>query len=354
MQKTFFTVANFISWQKTKSLVLAPKFQRRSVWKVGAKSFLIDTIVRNFPIPIIFLRDKRTDPNTLESMREVIDGQQRLRTVLSYVAPELLPDFVPARDGFTVKKTHNKDLADKKFSDLDPDTKLKILDFQFSVHVLPSDTDDRQVIEIFRRMNSTNYNLSKQELRNALYFGEFKSSAYLLAEEQYHRWTRWNVFDDDAIARMVEVEFTSECMVSMLDGKIGGKSASRIDKAYENFDEKFIMRPELERRFRFVMEQVATHFDSDFADLVFLDKRLIYTFLLFVYDLSIGLSTPMTKRTKGKALKAEQISAIKTASERIKKRTAPENVLVSTDRRTTNPKERGILFNYLKKLAAHA
>jgi len=137
MQKTFFTIANFISWQKSKSLELAPKFQRRSVWKVGAKSFLIDTIVRGFPIPIIFLRDKRTDPNTLESMRQVVDGQQRLRTVLSFVSPELLPDFDEARDAFTVKRTHNKELAGKKFSELDPDTKLKILDFQFSVHVLP-------------------------------------------------------------------------------------------------------------------------------------------------------------------------------------------------------------------------
>ena len=67
LKKTFFTVSNFISWQKAKSLVLTPKFQRRSVWKIGAKSFLIDTIVRNFPIPIIFLRDRRTDSNTLES-----------------------------------------------------------------------------------------------------------------------------------------------------------------------------------------------------------------------------------------------------------------------------------------------
>lgn len=354
MQKTFFTVANFISWQKSKSLVLAPKFQRRSVWKVGAKSFLIDTIVRGFPIPIIFLRDKRTDPNTLESMREVIDGQQRLRTVLSYVSPELLTDFDKTRDAFTVKRTHNKELAGKKFNELDPDIKLKILDFQFSVHVLASDVDDRQVIEIFRRMNSTNYSLSKQELRNAMYFGEFKSSAYLLAEEQYHNWKQWMIFDDDAIARMLEVEFISECMVSMLEGKIGGKSASRIDKAYENYDEQFDERAELERRFRFVMEQVETHFGSNFSDFVFFDKRLAYTFLMFVYDLCFGFDTPMTKKGKANKITPDQVSDIKLASERINKRTAPEPVLNSTDRRTTNPKERTILFNYLKKLVPHA
>ena len=354
MQKTFYKVTDFVSWQKTKSLVLAPKFQRRSVWKTGAKSFLIDTIVRKFPIPIIFLRDRRTDPNSLESVREVIDGQQRLRTVLSYVVPGLLPDFNPERDAFTVQKNHNPDLAGKTFDELDSETRLKILDFEFSVHVLPSDVDDRRVIEIFRRMNSTNYSLTKQELRNAEYYGEFKSCAYLLAEEQYHRWLKWKIFDDNDIARMVEVEFTSDCLVSMLEGKIGGKSASRIDNAYEKYDEQFDGRSELENRFRFVMEQVEVHFGSNLSDFVFINKRLAYTFLLFIYDLTFGLDIPITKKAKGKALIPAQIAGIKLANDRIKNRTAPEDVLSSTDRRTTNPKERGVLFSYLKKSVSHA
>ncbi len=354
MQKTFFKVADFISWQKAKTLVLAPKFQRRSVWKPGAKSFLIDTIVRNYPIPIIFLRDRRTDLASLESVREVIDGQQRLRTVLSYIVPELLPDYKEERDAFTVKKTHNAELAGKKFKDLDPETRGKILDFEFSVHVLDSSIDDREVIQIFRRMNATNYSLTKQELRNAGYFGEFKSCAYSLAAEQYHRWGQWKIFTEDDIARMVEVEFISECILSMLEGKIGGKSASRIDNAYEEYDEQFDNRSELEQRFRFVMDQVEANFSSNFSDFVFFKKTLIYTLLLFVYDSTIGLDTSMAKKIKGKTLSTAHITAIKLASDRIKNRTAPEDVLNSTDRRTTNPKERALLFNYLKKLAAHA
>lgn len=354
MQKTFFKVADFISWQKSKTLVLAPKFQRRSVWKPGAKSFLIDTIVRNYPIPIIFLRDRRTDLTSLETVREVIDGQQRLRTVLSYIAPDLLPDFNEERDAFTVRKAHNKDLAGKKFKELDAETRGKILDFEFSVHVLDSNIDDREVIQIFRRMNATNYSLTKQELRNASYFGEFKSCVYSLAAEQYHRWGQWKIFSEDDIARMVEVEFISECLLSMLEGKIGGKSAGRIDGAYEKYDEQFGERSEVERRFRFVMDQVEAHFSSDFSDFVFFKKTLIYTLLMFVYDCGFGLDAPLDGKVKGAALRSDQVGAIKLASERIKKRTAPESVLVSTDRRTTNPKERKHLFDYLKKLIAHA
>lgn len=354
MQKTFFKVADFISWQKSNTLVLAPKFQRRSVWKPGAKSFLIDTIVRNYPIPIIFLRDRRTDLTSFETVREVIDGQQRLRTVLSYIAPDLLPDFNEERDAFTVRKTHNKDLAGKRFKDLDTDTRGKILDFEFSVHVLDSNIDDREVIQIFRRMNATNYSLTKQELRNAGYFGEFKSCAYSLAAEQYHRWGQWEIFSEDDIARMVEVEFISECLLSMLEGKIGGKSAEQIDGAYEKYDERFENRSEIERRFRFVMDQVESHFSSDFSDFVFFKKTLIYTLLMFVYDCAFDLTAPWVAKVKGSTLSPDQVRAIKLASERIKRRTAPEPVLVSTDRRTTNPKERAQLFNYLKKLTTHA
>jgi hypothetical protein len=53
MQKTVFKISDFVAWQKAKTLKLAPEFQRRAVWRPGAKSFLIDTIVRDLPIPTI-------------------------------------------------------------------------------------------------------------------------------------------------------------------------------------------------------------------------------------------------------------------------------------------------------------
>jgi hypothetical protein len=40
-------------------------------------------------------------------------------------------------------------------------------------------------------MNSTNYSLTKQELRNAHYYGELKTAAYQLAAEQLQRWREW-------------------------------------------------------------------------------------------------------------------------------------------------------------------
>lgn len=353
IQKAFFKVSDFISWQKAGNLVLTPEFQRRSVWKPGAKSYLIDTIVRGFPIPIIFLRDKRTSVDDFEPKREIIDGQQRLRTVLSYISPDLVSNYESGRDDFTVTKAHNIDLAGKQFNDLDVDVRSAILDYEFNVHVLSSSVDDREIIQIFRRMNSINYQLNKQELRNANYYGEFKSSVYLLAAEQLNRWRLWKTFTEDNIARMDEVEHTSECVMFIIDGEISGKSAAKINNAFKDYDEVYKHRAEIEHRFRSVMETMDNSFKSELPNFEFFKKTLVYTFFAVISNLLFD-DQPLTKHVKGRSLTPEEISKMKLCSERIEKRSAPNRVLEATDRRTTNPKERKTLFQYLLDNVKHA
>ena len=115
--KTVYKVSDFLSWQRNGSLVLSPSFQRRPVWSHASKSYLIDTVVQGLPIPIIFLREQ-TDLKTLEPIREVVDGQQRLRTLLAFIEPGSLGKaYNPRIDDFTIQKAHNKELAGIKFID---------------------------------------------------------------------------------------------------------------------------------------------------------------------------------------------------------------------------------------------
>ena len=137
IKRTLFSVGDFLGWQREGTLDLSPRFQRRSVWKPGAKSYLVDTVVRGLPTPVIFLRE-RIELNDLRQLREVVDGQQRLRTLISYVDPSALPDFDPSRDGFLVKRAHNIELAGKAFRELPKDLQGRILSYEFSTHVLPS------------------------------------------------------------------------------------------------------------------------------------------------------------------------------------------------------------------------
>lgn len=104
----------------------------------------------------------------------------------------------------------------KRFSELQ-DIQRKILEYEFSVHVLSSDVDDREVLQIFRRMNSSNYVLNAEELEIHNGWGISKSSMYSLAEEQLGRWREWKTFSIDDIARMQEVELTTEFCLMMID-----------------------------------------------------------------------------------------------------------------------------------------
>lgn len=347
VQKTFYKVADFISWKKKGGLVLSPYFQRRSVWNKGAKSFLIDTVYKGLPIPIIFLRDRGIDKITYEPIREVIDGQQRLRTLISYIAPGLLDDFNPVQDEFLVRKTHNKELAGKPFALLDEDIQNRIRNYEFNVHILSSNVDDRDIIQIFRRMNSTNYALKKQEILNSQYFGEFKTSQYDLATEQLVQWRVWKTFTETDISRMQEVELTSEMTISLIEKKVMGKSTSLIESYYKKFDENYPKREIVEDRFRTTIEIITRNFPGNRNDFVFYKKTIFYTFFMAIYDLLYGISIGVDKKITPKKVVSTKIQALKQKGDRIKDRTAPDKVLEAIDRRTTNPKERDILFKYL-------
>src|SRR6266581_4083440 len=100
-----FKVSDFLSWQREGSLVLSPNFQRRPVWKPTAKSYLLDTVARGLPVPIIFIRE-RINLTTQTTIREIVDGQQRLRTLFTFIDSRSLPDFDKNRDPFIVSPRH--------------------------------------------------------------------------------------------------------------------------------------------------------------------------------------------------------------------------------------------------------
>src|SRR5260370_19569449 len=63
-------------------LQLAPGFQRKSVWAERDRRQLIESILRNYPLPAIFLY-KRQESGKL--VFDVIDGKQRLESILMFV-----------------------------------------------------------------------------------------------------------------------------------------------------------------------------------------------------------------------------------------------------------------------------
>ena len=354
--RTQYRVGDFVAWKKDDAVDLNPNFQRRPVWKKGAKSFLIDTIIRGLPIPIIFLRDMRSDLRSYKARRDVVDGQQRIRTVLSFIDPELLDDFVPERDEFTISKVHNSDYGGKRFRELPPNIRQKILDYQFSVHSFPADTDDRQILQIFARMNSTGVKLNAQELRNAEWFGLFKTTAYQIATEQLNRWRDWGVFSPDQIARMNEVELTSEFMILIMSG-ILEKQNRTIDDFYEKYDAAFRTGPEVSRRYRATFGAIEGLIGAETVSALFRTRTLFFALFATIYGLQFGLmrpstarnapGRPLTSKKRAKAIPSAITARMIRNAQKVKDRDIPESILKAVRGATTDAAQRRTLIDYL-------
>lgn len=351
IKRTVFSVSDFLSWQRQGLLDLNPPFQRRSVWKEGAKSYLIDTVVRGLPTPLIFLRE-RTDLETLQTTREVIDGQQRLRTLIAFVEEAALADFDPSRDRFLVQRQHNPEIAQKRFGALERAVREQILKYEFSTHVLPTSTEDRDVLTIFARLNSTGTPLNAQELRNAEFFGVFKTLMYQLAYEQLERWLDWEVFDADGISRMAEVEMTSDLALNMLDG-LTGKSQPGLKRAYTRYDSSLPGEAVLAARFRATMDAIHEVLGPSLRQSVFRSQVYFVTLFQVIYDRLYGLGSQLVgDLADARRLPRGMRDRLLVASNDLRSENVPEGVLDAVRRASADSGRRRTRFEYLSSVVA--
>lgn len=240
--RSSYTVSDFSDWATAGTLLISPKFQRRGVWKAPARSFLIDTIIRGFPVPPIYVRVAQSIDKK-KTIREVIDGQQRITSVLDYFSGK-----------FALSKNVESAYRGLKFDALPEDVQDQIRNYSFVCEVFHGIADD-QVLEIFRRVNTYSVPLNNQELRNGRWFGEFKEGAYRLSNKYLTFWRNNKIFSEQKIARMAEVELTSELMIVLLEGVQDKKKS--IDSFYEKYDEVFKERVRIAKRFESVLAEIS-------------------------------------------------------------------------------------------------
>lgn len=280
-----YNVNDVEKWDRDGELVLQPRFQRRYVWSKKARSYLIDTILRNFPVPIIFIR-QQVDMKTRSTTREVVDGQQRLRAILDFL-----------HDKFTVLKSHNPQYGGKKFSELPEEVQRNFLGYEFSVVIL-SGTDDGSVLDVFARLNTYTETLTPQELLNAQFFGEFKSVVYELGRDHLEFWRRHRILSARQILRMAESELVSELVVAMIDG-LQDKKKSLI-KFYKEFDDEFPHAKKVRHEFKTTLNKIAEILDENLGYLPFHRRALFYSLFCVFYDAIYVLPNSPTNTKKRK------------------------------------------------------
>jgi Protein of unknown function DUF262 len=297
--RSVYTPVDFRQWRENDSLTLTPKFQRRGVWKPAARSFFVDTLIRGMPAPPIYIRQTQSEKRD-RVIREVIDGQQRVSAVLDFLDGKL-----------RLSRSLNAKWAGKTFDQLSEEDRDRILTYSFSAEVFHG-ISDLEVLEVFSRLNTYSVALNAQELRNGRYFGRFKQSAYTIAYEHLEFWRRHNVFTEQNIARMQEVEFVSEILIAFLAGMQDKKKS--IDKFYADYDDAFPLRELVERRFREAIDDVNEALGEILAETAFRRSPLLYSLLCAIYHRRHGLPG-VTLATPKKALTREERLSLREAVE---------------------------------------
>lgn len=141
--------------EETEELILAPEFQRNSVWKLEQKRELIESLLMGIPIPVIYVFENE------QGIKQMVDGRQRTSAIIDFMNGKfaleklsMLPNF----DGF-------------RFKDLPPLYRSKLERYQLLVYVIEPPTPERVKYDIFDRVNRGGTQLNNQEMRNALYSG---------------------------------------------------------------------------------------------------------------------------------------------------------------------------------------
>ncbi len=219
------TIANLLDWMDKKTLVVNREYQRSDrVWPPTARAYLIDTILRNYPIPKIYLRTK-IYPQTRRAYREVVDGQQRLMAIQSYVGDEFALGSSKERYG---------EFARLKFSELDEDSKQQFLEYYIPVEQLMN-VSDSVVFDIFQRLNTYNYNLSSQELRHGKHHGAFRNAVVDASRSWESLWSNYPVLSHRARIRMAHDELMAQMFGIILEGVTDG-GQPKIDRLYRTYD----------------------------------------------------------------------------------------------------------------------
>lgn len=168
------------------------KYQRKLVWNVQEKKDLIDSILRNIPIPALFLVEsevKQTDSDETVDAYEIIDGLQRLNAITSFMLGEF-PITFNGYSGYYNPEASNALLRLVHKGKLNKPEADSVLPFDLcmdfaskQLYTIISGKDEQTVNLIFSRINSSGRRISAQDLRQARAFGNFPDLVRRIASD---------------------------------------------------------------------------------------------------------------------------------------------------------------------------
>ena len=232
------TVTDIVNLFENGQLNLSPAFQRDSVWQERDRAKLIESIIRNYPLPAIFLYCSKNGDGQI--INEVIDGKQRIESILM---------FMGRMRGRFKTRTQLPEKQEIEWIDwnLLKRKRLQHLIEGYKIPVVEVDGDFSDIIDVFVRINSTGKALTRAERQHAKYYNSrFLKEAARIAKRYESYFLDLGVLSRGQITRMKHVEFICELMISLHQGDVINKksaldrvmssdnfSATQISKASE-------------------------------------------------------------------------------------------------------------------------
>lgn len=150
------------------NLELQPEFQRLHVWDNSKSSRLIESVLLEVPIPVIYLSEES------DSKYSVIDGQQRLNAFIKFLENSL------RLSGLRILTEQNG----KKFQDIPKTLQDKFENATIRIIEIRKESHPDVKFEIFERLNTGAVQLNAQELRNCIYRGIYNALLKELSEDK--------------------------------------------------------------------------------------------------------------------------------------------------------------------------
>lgn len=275
LSQRMYSVADISRLLDSGELSIQPKYQRRRTnWPLNAKTALMDTILNNFPVPPIYLRDYVNDDG--KRRKEIIDGQQRISTIIEFY-----------KGKFQLSKNiFDEEFYNCKFEDLPFDEQLMIEDFEVSFISIRG-ASDSDIVSIFSRLNSFSLPLNPQEKLNALYAGELKSLIYELATDYNTFWLSNKILTTHNIARMADSTLVSDILYTVIYG-MRSSTAKDIEHMYKEFDDEFLIKNDIDKQFNKTMTVLGNLYESEQIRTIFKPKFMFYSLFLVIYARLFG------------------------------------------------------------------
>ncbi len=291
------SVADYCSDFNSGKIRVNEDYQRNDgLWTAQARSFFIESILLEYPIPKLFMHAK-LDLKSRQTIKEVVDGQQRTHALVS---------FFNNKQRLT-KNIDTEELRLKKYNQLEPEWQSRFLSYSLPIDQFTG-ASEIEVREAFRRMNANNVPLNDEEQRNARFQGPFKWFVVRVADQFKEALSQIGVFSRRDLIRMNDLKVYAEIVLA-IDSGFSTVKGTQIDALYRKYNSSF----EREDQYLALLQQSVERFidDKELHLESFLRGHVFQSLVLAMISLSANVDEVRQLSNDVDRVAAEQVADVR-------------------------------------------